>query len=51
MLRPGKHTFGLRVGQGFCTGGSPVDDPHVGDEYDPNAERSALLQLQLHNFV
>ena len=48
LLAPGKHTLGLRVGQGFCTASSPLTDPHVGDEYDANAQRSALLQLQMH---
>ena len=48
-LTPGNHTLGLRVGQGFCTRGTPLNDPHVGDDYDPTAERSALLQLQLHD--
>lgn len=51
LLSAGSHALGLRVGQGFCTRGSPVTDPHVGDEYDPTAERSALLQLHLHNAV
>jgi alpha-L-rhamnosidase len=49
LLLAGDHTLGLRIGQGFCTKGSPLYDPHIGDDYDPNAERSALLQLQLHD--
>ncbi len=49
LVSAGSHVLGIRVGQGFCTKGSPVTDPHVGDDYDPHAERSALLQLQLHD--
>ena len=41
LLQPGKHVLGLRVGQGFCTSASH-------DQWDPNAERSAIVQLQLH---
>ena len=40
-LKPGNHTLGLRVGQGFCTSKGQ-------DMYDADAERSAILQLQLH---
>ena len=41
LLAPGPHALGLRVGQGFC-----AETAH--DEYDPGAERSAILLLQLH---
>ena len=35
LLKPGPHTLGIRVGQGFCT--STLDNM-----YDPNAERAPL---------
>ena len=41
LLDPGPHVLGLRVGQGFC-----AQSPH--DQFDPDAERSAILLLQLH---
>jgi hypothetical protein len=48
-LSAGEHTLGLRVGQGFCTTGSPLYDPHIGDEYDPNAER--CVYIYIHTYV
>ena len=41
LLSPGPHALGLRVGQGFC-----ANTPH--DEFQPEAERSAIVLLQLH---
>ena len=41
LLAPGPHALGLRVGQGFC-----AETAH--DEFQPNAERSAIVLLQLH---
>ena len=41
LLAPGAHALGLRVGQGFC-----AETPH--DEFQPDAERSAIVLLQLH---
>jgi len=41
MLAPGPHALGLRVGQGFC-----AETAH--DEFQPGAERSAIVLLQLH---
>ena len=41
LLAPGPHALGLRVGQGFC-----AETAH--DEFQPDAERSAILLLQLH---
>ena len=40
-LAPGPHALGLRVGQGFC-----AETAH--DEFQPDAERSAIVLLQLH---
>ena len=41
LLAPGPHALGLRVGQGFC-----ANTPH--DQFQPDAERSAIVLLQLH---
>lgn len=41
-LQPGTHTLGLRVGQGFC-----AETPH--DEYQSDAERSAIVQMHIHD--
>jgi alpha-L-rhamnosidase len=41
LLAPGPHTLGLRIGQGFC-----ANTPH--DEFQPDAERSGIVLLQLH---
>lgn len=40
-LSPGVHVLGVRVGQGFCTSAAH-------DAWDVTAERSAIVQLQLH---
>jgi hypothetical protein len=41
LVQPGPHALGLRVGQGFCAGAAH-------DEFQPDAERSAIVLLQLH---
>ena len=41
LLGAGQHTLGVRIGQGFCTIKGQ-------DMYDADAERSAIVQLQLH---
>lgn len=42
LVKNGTNAVGLRIGQGFC-----ASTPH--DQFDPNAERSAILQLHLHS--